>query len=105
MAASTLMLVGSEVLGQILKARFTLARSSIRACTYFEQTGTAARSAHVRRNTVLSSLPKYFAMIGIREEACDRAWGQMFKMLAAVKEQTILHGEDAESRPMHQPCE
>lgn len=42
-------------------------------------------------------------MIGIREVAWDRAWGHMFKIDAAVKEQTILHGEDAESRPMHQP--
>jgi hypothetical protein len=35
-------------------------------------------------------------MIDIRDDAYLRAWGQVFKMPAAVKEQTIRKGQDAE---------
>jgi hypothetical protein len=35
-------------------------------------------------------------MIDIRDDAYLRAWGQEFKIPAAVKEQTIRKGQDAE---------
>ncbi len=34
-------------------------------------------------------------MIDMRDDAYSRAWGHEFKMPAAVREQTILKGQDA----------